>query len=63
LFPGDTNVIGTLTTGQLVADGSGSINFDLGFDTTPGLGSNDLIQVNGNWWSTARPLSSIHRVF
>jgi autotransporter-associated beta strand protein len=48
LFPGDTNVIGTLTTGDFVAESSCSISFDLGFDPTPGLGSNDLIQVNGN---------------
>jgi autotransporter-associated beta strand protein len=47
LFPGDTNVVGTLSLGGLIAEDGSSLYFDLGFNNTPGVG-NDLIQVNGN---------------
>ncbi len=48
LNPGDTNAIGTFTTGGLVLQGGATLNFDLGATTTPGGGVNDLIVVKGD---------------
>jgi autotransporter-associated beta strand protein len=48
LSPGDTNVIGTLTVGNLTLESGGALNHDLGPENTAGSGSNDLIVVNGD---------------
>ena len=48
LSPGDTNVFGTLTVGNLTLETSGSLNYDLGVINTPGSNTNDLIVVNGD---------------
>ncbi len=48
VFPGDTNVVGTLTVGGLVIESSAQLYFDLGTTNTPGGGINDLITVNGD---------------
>ena len=48
VFPGDTNVVGTLTVGGLVVEGSAQLYYDLGATNTPGAGINDLINVNGD---------------
>jgi len=48
LNPGDTNVFGTLTLGNLILEPGAALNYDLGVVTTPGSGTNDLIVVNGD---------------
>jgi fibronectin-binding autotransporter adhesin len=48
LSPGDTNVFGTLTVGNLALEIGATLNYDLGVVTTPGSGTNDLIVVNGD---------------
>jgi fibronectin-binding autotransporter adhesin len=52
LSPGDTNVFGTLTVGNLTLEPGGppstQLNYDLGVVNTPGSGTNDLIVVNGD---------------
>jgi autotransporter-associated beta strand protein len=48
LNPGDTNVIGTLTTSNLTLQSGATLNFDLASANTPGGGINDLINVNGD---------------
>ena len=48
LSPGDTNVFGTLTVGNLALEIGATLNYDLGVITTPGSGTNDLIVVNGD---------------
>jgi autotransporter-associated beta strand protein len=44
IYPGAAGVVGTMTVGNLILDGS-SITFDLNPNTTPGGGINDLIAV------------------
>jgi len=51
LFPGDTNVIGTLTTVNLSPESASTIGFDLGFATTIGGAFNDLIRSTATWSS------------
>ena len=48
LFPGDTNVIGTLTVSNLVLEPGGTANYDLSGANTPGGGTNDLVVVMGD---------------
>lgn len=48
LSPGDTNVFGTLTLGNLTLEPGAALNYDLGVITTPGSGTNDLIVINGD---------------
>jgi fibronectin-binding autotransporter adhesin len=48
LFPGDTNVVGTITLSGLTLEGDASVGFDLGPDNAVGGIHNDLIQVNGD---------------
>jgi fibronectin-binding autotransporter adhesin len=49
LYPGPTNSIATFNIGGgLILEPGGSVAFDLGADTTPGSGSNDLIAVTGD---------------
>jgi fibronectin-binding autotransporter adhesin len=48
VFPGDTNVVGTLTTASMVLQSSATLFFDLASSTTAGGGINDLIVVNGD---------------
>lgn len=48
LFPGASNVVGTLTVGELILQGGGIVGFDLTASTTIGSGVNDLLVVNGN---------------
>jgi len=43
-----TGVPGTLTVSSNFIAGSGTIKFDLGTNTTAGMGTNDLIYVGGN---------------
>jgi autotransporter-associated beta strand protein len=49
IFPGASNVVGTLTVGGLLLESGAILTYDLGSDTTPGSGSNDLIVVNGDF--------------
>lgn len=48
IYPGDNGVVGTLTVSNLILEGSSSVTFDLGTNSTVGSGSNDLINVIGN---------------
>jgi autotransporter-associated beta strand protein len=49
LFPGASNVVGTITAaGGLILESGATVGFDLGGNTTPGSGSNDLIAVTGD---------------
>jgi autotransporter-associated beta strand protein len=48
LSPGDTNVFGTLTVGNLTLESGATLNYDLGVVNTPGSNTNDLIVVNGD---------------
>jgi autotransporter-associated beta strand protein len=48
LSPGDTNVFGTLTVGNLTLELGATLNYDLGVINTPGSNTNDLIVVNGD---------------
>jgi autotransporter-associated beta strand protein len=48
LSPGDTNVAGTLTVGNLTLESGATLNYDLGVVNTAGAGTNDLIVVNGD---------------
>ena len=48
VFPGQSNVVGTLTFSGLILDSGASLFVDLGPTTTVGMGSNDLVQVNGD---------------
>lgn len=48
VFPGETNVIGTLTAGGLTLQGGAALFYDLTTTNTPGAGTNDLIVVNGD---------------
>jgi fibronectin-binding autotransporter adhesin len=47
-YPGDSNVVGTITLSGLTLDSGATVGFDLGTTNTVGGGVNDLIQVNGN---------------
>jgi fibronectin-binding autotransporter adhesin len=48
LSPGDTNVFGTLTVGNLTLEIGATVNYDFGVVNTPGSGTNDLVVVNGD---------------
>jgi autotransporter-associated beta strand protein len=48
LFPGDTNVVGTITLGGLTLESGATLYLDLGTNNTVGGEVNDLIQVNGD---------------
>jgi autotransporter-associated beta strand protein len=48
LSPGDTNVFGTFTSGNLTLEPGATLNYDLGVINTPGSNTNDLIVVNGD---------------
>jgi autotransporter-associated beta strand protein len=48
LSPGDTNVPGTFTVGNLTLESGAMLNFDFGVVNTPGSNTNDLIVVNGD---------------
>ncbi len=48
VMPGASNVVGTLTAGSVILEAGSTLYYDLGYDTTPGSGSNDLIVVNGD---------------
>jgi fibronectin-binding autotransporter adhesin len=66
VMPGASNVVGTLTVGPLILEGGSTLYFDLGYDTTSGSGSNDLIVVNGDLTVNGNtininPLSLLHR--